>query len=1598
MPKFNTIPKFEIKFNIAYRLKQTKGFLSYMYSPIQNLRLSNPRYKKEKSTGIFLDYFDERIEINGEYVTELNLKTYYNNIIPVDPGQDLKVPNRLVIEHYANELVDFRTDKLNLDINHPVNIEIQSSYDGSANLILNDDLNTPKLINTRFTPLGEGQYEIIDRTGNNDTNIYDESNLIGETNLYKSIDKIPIISFEGVKSGGQLKVGNYVFYFKYVDSDGNETDYVGESGIVNILKGSSPRGAKGYLQDTLSNKLVKFTLSNVDNAYDYVNVYYTRSTGSYNKSELTTAHVINSKFIIKNGISQIVITGLEESRDISLDEINITYNVVNKSKTQAQAQSRLFLGNVDKTTIPYTELADLSLRICPEVYCDSSNKDGNTIGYLNQNYIDISDSANKNEYYNPDNIYYRLGYWEDIYRLGIVYLMNDFTLSPVFNIRGADLSDTKDYNYADTKIYSIKEGESTPSRNYIKIDGEGFLEDGIKTLENARGVIRISNKNNILKLENGGISPIGIKLKFSDGNNLLMELRKYTKGFFIVRQKRIPTIYCQGITIGLDYNSHIPVIPNDDSESQLHYFTESFLTSERLLDNDFESRVLTSNKPGINASIIPEAELYSEVYSQLFSASEYYIRNASFKPKELIFKQSEDNRHYYIDGYSYNNNNISKNGAVLTYVDDGIQLISSGNVEFSSKAGTAEEAYRYSQFEKENTTEEATNLLRGNWGSYVGIEGYNFPTSIFEVMISGYSENFLKEYFKSRMESNAPFFPICDRMSYDNLSLDQDTLNDRYLICFRGDCFIGNFTHRMCRNFQDPEAPNNDKIIDPNTWKDHYKGYANGALDLEEASKINRGDVNAVKIGHWVTFKCMSNINFAARVEDDSNGSEIALIGHPRTFVPASWMQADGEYKVPDSTVINVGYNSTTSDKYNFILPDVPYIKNEFSNRIMYSDIHITDAFKNAYRTFQLNNYKDYSKEYGSITELMEWYGNLLVVFEHGVGLITVNEKVQVNNSEEDNEIYINSNKVLPERPIMLSKTFGSQWKDSIVKSERFIYGVDTVGKRIWRTDGKGFETISDFKIQSFLNDNLKLSEREITPLLGIRNVKSHYNGFKYDIMFTFYNDIKSRDNLGNDITSIEWNMCFNEKLNLWTTRYSWIPLLSENIDNIYFTYDKDSAKNVSAVSSCWRDSYTSRGIVLSNCYTNDDDSSPFAEKYLEEVIYPGVEFPILSNTNKEIAIGKLELKLDSIDNTKVESLDYSFEDGDNDNEDFYIKSLPSTENPEKSDYYLMFKLTEDTEATEDSPLIPGTYTKYKDKYYAKLDLQVRINREGVKDEELLGQIFKDTLTIRLSYLNNVDQTPYESTYFWKHGVAGIIDNQEMIENCKWYGRHYPFEFEFIVNKEGARHKIFDNFQILSNNVPPKKILYEVIGDAYWFSKYKEISYDYQRGDLDVSLLGTQKGEDEDGEYYIQDYIISFDKKLYYDDKGKLKIDINGEPMYLDEYNAEFFKDRKLNQYMMRKSMDVRDIKVYGNIIGNSVYKEDLFKLEIDPLLAHKLSFENGDNVTPDYLESIEIRPRDKFMRVRVVYERNKNQEDSNKPLDKPIVTAIQTIYTQSFS
>jgi len=102
----------------------------------------------------------------------------------------------------------------------------------------------------------------------------------------------------------------------------------------------------------------------------------------------------------------------------------------------------------------------------------------------------------------------------------------------------------------------------------------------------------------------------------------------------------------------------------------------------------------------------------------------------------------------------------------------------------------------------------------------------------------------------------------------------------------------------------------------------------------------------------WITFPLVSSMNLNVRALDHSFPTEEGLTGHKRGFHPYYPMSIEGTYKIPESSVHNGGYNVSLSEKQNFVLPDVPNIKNEFGTRILYSDIHINDAYKNGFRVF----------------------------------------------------------------------------------------------------------------------------------------------------------------------------------------------------------------------------------------------------------------------------------------------------------------------------------------------------------------------------------------------------------------------------------------------------------------------------------------------------------------------------------------------------------------------------------------------------------------------------------------------------------------------
>jgi len=106
-------------------------------------------------------------------------------------------------------------------------------------------------------------------------------------------------------------------------------------------------------------------------------------------------------------------------------------------------------------------------------------------------------------------------------------------------------------------------------------------------------------------------------------------------------------------------------------------------------------------------------------------------------------------------------------------------------------------------------------------------------------------------------------------------------------------------------------------------------------------------------MGHFATVKVCSNFNIALRSTDPYMPTEVGLTGHKRSFYPYTSLSNLGSYKIPESFLINSGLNKTVDEKYNNECPDVPAIKNDFSTRVLYSDISVKNSFVNGYRIFR---------------------------------------------------------------------------------------------------------------------------------------------------------------------------------------------------------------------------------------------------------------------------------------------------------------------------------------------------------------------------------------------------------------------------------------------------------------------------------------------------------------------------------------------------------------------------------------------------------------------------------------------------------------------
>ena len=1210
----------------------------------------------------------------------------------------------------GNSVENFTTEKLNFDTEHPLQIDCQKSYDGSVNLIFTDNKNIPRLINTRFSIYGDNDYEIVDRSGDNDTNVYFSEDFEYSTSLHKIVNSIIDIKFDGVSTGGNLKVGTYTFYFTLADSDDNESDFVGQSGIVTCHKGNlnDPFSIDGGVENENSYKQVGFTLSNIPRQFNRVYVYYSRNSSDASGNIVTTYQKLDRYFEVTfNGLefgsSTFVITGLEQVLDADSTTINTNYLIVDKAKTQSINQNILFYGNIQQKTIQYKELQDFSRNninfefIIKEI--GNVNDDFTIPDYTKITTLNGIEYESFGGYYNVNNIYNFVGYWpSELYRFGIVYILDDYSLTPVFNITGkiGDISNKygiikfpKNYDLSRIQAYGIKFilTENLP-KNVV---GYFFVrQKRIKTIL-AQGV-RIGSDQDfsylpLLYVDNMSGQDNSTFDTYQSGTTYIYNVKRLVYDDSDSEQTYSEKPYYYRVNIDIegnktdeleivgenaitqaktiwesvyktipfdaskDFNFTIPLTnsgTNNDSEEKtepIGWFTECFtnktydsvkvyngflnysipkeintnvFTGNYPTNTDFsktpliklgptfigseqvkktiqqfnidptykENKLYNKDDPKPDALIVPEYEINQSQFNQLFTGGELQYEKIG------RFNTTTANGKFIINSNFVKANNSPKSAYIIG-VPENTAAVRAKNKVYSSVAGNAAEAQKVkvpfvnfrviADTTKKNQIDgvdmktddvDVTWACRGIWGPYVGIEEkkYNDNESevydVVNITVPNYDviTTNVDKMIANRKDDVSEYYPISNRISSANNTVE----------CFRGDCFVCNFAHTMNRNFADPSFPVNTDIADHNTW---YKGYrtkydtqndlqggdTSGSfkyrvLDKRDMSVhtdslvlLNRSDVNAVPLGHVFITKVYSSTNLCMRSTDGSNINERAIFNQVRSFYPLRSNGGIVSNKISDSYVQNGAYEKSLGEQVYMLQEDVPALKTNFTNRIVYSDIAVKDSYINNFRTFRKTAFQDYTRQYGEIVKLINYYdGYLICVFEHAIAIIEVNERAIATNSQSG-FAYIDVDKVLSDKPKFLSTEYGSQWADSVIQTATGIYGIDTVAKKIWRY-GDSFEVLSDLRLQKFLKDNLVLDEQETQPNVIKLNVKTHYNKHKQDIMFTFFKVIND-DYVG-------WNLCYNEITKKFTTFYSWIPSYSGNINNTFYSFDNDYSIN----------------------------------------------------------------------------------------------------------------------------------------------------------------------------------------------------------------------------------------------------------------------------------------------------------------------------------------------------------------------------------------------------------------------------------------------------
>lgn len=299
------------------------GFYSYA----KNILLSSTFNAVENEQG----FFDSTINSNGSYKELYDLGLRPIGIVSTTKFEVFWLTNntRSVIGTYNQDTDTFTVvyddstkPALNLNLLYPIKAVWRENFLGEIYVAWTDRLNKVKILNLQKANKVNNEKDIL---------------------LFPEFIQ-PDITTE-IQNSGNLTAGTYYGYVQYSTNDGKTTDYSLATSPLYITVDPQNNTSDNFFGTVTvtTSKSIKFTISNIDTAYDKLTLAIQRINKGNDVKDFV---IVSSRNIGGVSSMEIVYTGGEIAETLTPDDVLVKAPLYDKAATLTTLNSQLILGNL----------------------------------------------------------------------------------------------------------------------------------------------------------------------------------------------------------------------------------------------------------------------------------------------------------------------------------------------------------------------------------------------------------------------------------------------------------------------------------------------------------------------------------------------------------------------------------------------------------------------------------------------------------------------------------------------------------------------------------------------------------------------------------------------------------------------------------------------------------------------------------------------------------------------------------------------------------------------------------------------------------------------------------------------------------------------------------------------------------------------------------------------------------------------------------------------------------------------------------------------------------------------------------------------------